>query len=212
MTIEVAIVEDQRMMRELLASVLSRQTGLRVVGEASSGAQAISMVRERKPNVVLLDIGLPDVSGMAVARTLQNVAQAVKLIALSVHSESSVVDGMLAAGATGYVVKTAASDEIVEAIRTVAGGGTYLSSSIARSRRDAFMNLGGEPPVTVLGPREQEVLALLADGKRSAEIAFELRISVATVEVHRRNIMRKLGLHTVAQLTKYAIRKGLTPL
>ena len=209
MIIGVAVVEDQRLMRELLTALLARESDISVTGEASSGAQAITMVRERQPDIVLLDIGLPDMTGVTVARVLRNVAKAVRLIALSVHSESRVVDGMLEAGAMGYVVKSAATDEVVQAIRTVAGGRVYLSPGIADSRRHRAVS---EPPITVLGHREQEVLARLAEGKRSAEIAAELHISLATVEVHRRNIMSKLGLHTVAQLTKYAIRKGLTPL
>jgi DNA-binding NarL/FixJ family response regulator len=210
MTIDVAIVEDQRMMRELLAAVLERQTDMRVVGEAGSGSQAITMTREHQPDILLLDIGLPDLSGIEVARLLHGEAQAVKLIALSIHAESRVVNGMLEAGAMGYVVKSAAAGEVVQAIRAVSSGKVYLSPGIWASQQHAVMS--GEPPISVLGRREQEVLALLAEGKHSPQIAAELDISLATVEVHRRNIMTKLGLHTVAQLTKYAIRKGLTSL
>jgi two-component system NarL family response regulator len=210
MTIAVAVVEDQRMMRELLAAVLTKEPGISVVGQAASGAQAIRMVRECAPNVVLLDVGLPDMSGIAVARVLRQAGDAVKLIALSVHSEPRVVDRMLRAGAMGYVLKSAATYEIIEAIRAVADGKVYLSPAVADARRHAAVF--AEPPVSVLGQREREVLARLAEGKRSAEIAAELRISLATVEVHRRNIMSKLGLHSIAELTKYAIRKGLTEL
>jgi two-component system NarL family response regulator len=160
--------------------------------------------------VVLLDVGLPDMSGIAVARVLRQAGDAVKLIALSVHSEPRVVDRMLRAGAMGYVLKSAATYEIIEAIRAVADGKVYLSPAVADARRHAAVF--AEPPVSVLGQREREVLARLAEGKRSAEIAAELRISLATVEVHRRNIMSKLGLHSIAELTKYAIRKGLTEL
>jgi two-component system NarL family response regulator len=210
MTIAVAVVEDQRMMRELLAAVVTKEPGISVVGQAASGAQAIRMVRECAPNVVLLDVGLPDMSGIAVARVLRQAGDAVKLIALSVHSEPRVVDRMLRAGAMGYVLKSAATYEIIEAIRAVADGKVYLSPAVADARRHAAVF--AEPPVSVLGQREREVLARLAEGKRSAEIAAELRISLATVEVHRRNIMSKLGLHSIAELTKYAIRKGLTEL
>jgi two-component system NarL family response regulator len=210
MTIAVAVVEDQRMMRELLAAVLTKEPGISVVGQAASGAQAIRMVRECAPNVVLLDVGLSDMSGIAVARVLRQAGDAVKLIALSVHSEPRVVDRMLRAGAMGYVLKSAATYEIIEAIRAVADGKVYLSPAVADARRHAAVF--AEPPVSVLGQREREVLARLAEGKRSAEIAAELRISLATVEVHRRNIMSKLGLHSIAELTKYAIRKGLTEL
>lgn len=210
MTIAVAIVEDQRMMRELLAAILARQSDISVVAQVASGAEAIRMVRERAPNAVLLDIGLPDMSGIAVARVLRAAGDAVKLIALSIDSEPRIVNSMLRAGAMGYVLKSAAADEIVEAIRAVADGRVYLSPALADARRNPAVS--AEPPLSVLGQREQEVLARLAEGKRSADIAAELRISLATVEVHRRNIMSKLGLHNVAQLTKYAIRKGLTEL
>jgi two-component system NarL family response regulator len=209
MTIGVAIVEKQRMLRELLASVLSRETDIRIVGEAGTGAQAISMTRECPADVLLLNIALPDMNGMEVARLMQHEAQPVKLIALSEHAEWSIVYGMLEAGAMGYVVKSAAADEVVQAIRVVSAGGLYLSRAIA-SQAYALERFG--PPVSVLGRREQEVLTLLAEGKHSREIAERLDISAATVEVHRRNIMHKLELHTVAQLTKYAIRKGLTSL
>jgi two-component system NarL family response regulator len=209
MTIGVAIVEKQRMLRELLAAVLSRENDIRIVGEAETGAQAISMTRQWRPDVLLLNITLPDMNGMELARVLQCEAGEVKLIALSTRAESSIVYGMLEAGAMGYVVKSAAADEVVQAIRVVSAGGLYLSPALA-SQVDAMESFG--PPVSVLGRREQEVLTLLAEGKHSRQIAEQLDISAATVEVHRRNIMHKLELHTVAQLTKYAIRKGLTSL
>jgi DNA-binding NarL/FixJ family response regulator len=209
MTIGVVIVEKQRMLRELLASVLSRETDICVVGEAGTASQAIAMIRQRRPQVLLVNVTLPDMNGMELARRLQGEAQAVKLIALSGHAESSIVYGMLEAGAMGYVVKSAAADEVVQAVRVVANGGMYLSPSLASQ---AYAMESSEPPVSVLGRREQEVLALLAEGRPSREIAEQLHISLATVEVHRRNIMHKLGLHNVAQLTRYAIRKGLTSL
>ena len=209
MTIGVAIVEKQRMLRELLAAVLNRESDIRVVGETDTGAQAISMTRQWRPDVLLLNITLPDMTGLELARALQSEAEEVKLIALSARAESSIVYGMLEAGAMGYVVKSAAADEVVQAIRVVSAGGLYLSPALAS---EGYVMESFGPPVSVLGRREQEVLALLAEGKHSREIAQRLEISAATVEVHRRNIMHKLELHTVAQLTKYAIRKGLTSL
>lgn len=209
MTIGVAIVEKQRMLRELLAAVLGKEGDIRVVGGAGTGAQAISMARQWRPDVLLLNIVLPDMNGIEVARVLQAEAQAVRLIALSTRAESSIVYGMLEAGAMGYVVKSAAADEVVQAIRVVSAGGLFLSPALAL-QADAIGSFG--PPLSVLGRREKEVLTLLAEGKHSREIAERLDISASTVEVHRRNIMHKLELRTVAQLTKYAIRKGLTSL
>jgi two-component system NarL family response regulator len=207
MTIKVAIVEDQRMMRELLAAVLSRENDIRIVAEASSGAEAIGIMREQMPDVILLDIGLPDLNGIAVARALRELSSAVKIVALSAYSERAWVNGMLEAGAMGYVAKSAASQEVLLAIRAVCEGKIYLSSGLA----SLPANAGDDLRITRLGHREREVLTRLAAGMRSADIAKALTISIATVEVHRRNIMRKLGLHTVAELTRYAIRNGLIP-
>jgi two-component system NarL family response regulator len=209
MTIGVAIVEKQRMLRELLAAVLSKESDIRVVGGACTGAQALSMARQWRPDVLLLNIALPDMNGMEVARVLQSEAQGVKLIALSTHAEPSIVYGMLEAGAMGYVVKSAPADEVIQAIRTVCAGGVYLSPALAL-QADAMESLG--PPLSVLGRRERKVLSLLAEGRHNREIAERLGISAATVDVHRRNIMHKLELHTVAELTRYAIRKGLISL
>jgi DNA-binding NarL/FixJ family response regulator len=212
MTIEVAMVGDQGAVRERLSAVLATQADIQVVGEADSGARAIALMREREPDIVLLDIALSGMDATAMVRLLKQAARRTKLIALSEDRERRAVDRMLATGAMGYVVKSTAADEVVPAIRAVAAGGVWISPEISFAHRQDAAKHKDEPPLEVLGRREQEVLARLAEGKRSAEIAAELRISVATVEVHRRNIMSKLGLRSVAQLTRYAIRKGLTPL
>jgi DNA-binding NarL/FixJ family response regulator len=208
MTIRVAIAEDQRMMRELLATLLAREPDFEVVGEAASGREAIALTARLAPDVLLLDIGLPDLGGAEVARTLRKTGLPVKLLALSIHAERHAVQQMLSAGADGYVVKSSALQELVQAIRAVAQGKIYLSPDITREALPDADDEDGAP----LAPRERQVLALLAEGKRSGEIGRKLGISTATVEAHRRNIMRKLGLHTIAQLTRYAVRKGLTPL
>ena len=196
------------MVRELLATLLAREPDFQVVGEAASGAEALELARRVSPEVLLVDIGLPGVDGLEVVRTLRRAASPVRLLTLSVHAERHFVRRMLDAGADGYVVKSSALQELVQAIRVVAQGKVYLSPEIAREALPEPADEEGAP----LAARERQVLALLAAGRRSSDIGRELRISPATVEVHRRNIMRKLGLHTVAELTKYAIRKGLTPL
>lgn len=209
MTIRIAIAEDQRLVRELLSALLAREPDFEVVGEAGTGGEAIALAERLQPDVLVLDIGLPDIDGVAVARGLRKTLPALKLLALSVHAERLVVQQMLKAGADGYVVKTSALEELVQALRAVAQGKVYLSPEITREA------LPGDPAVeegALLASRERQVLALLAEGKRSSDIAELLHISPATVEAHRRNIMRKLGLHTVAELTKYAIRQGLTSL
>jgi two-component system NarL family response regulator len=208
MPIRIAIAEDQRMVRELLAALLARERDFQVVGQAASGREAIDMAGRLAPDVLLLDIGLPDLDGIDVARALRRGSSPVKLLALSIHAERHAVQQMLHAGADGYVVKTSALQELVQAIRAVAEGKLYLSPEIAR---EALPESAAEEGVP-LAARERQVLALLAEGRRSSEIGRKLGISTATVEAHRRNIMRKLGLHTVAELTKYAVRKGLTSL
>ena len=205
MTIRVAIVEDQRLVRELLAALLGQEPHVSVVGAASTGSGGIELAGRLLPDVVLLDVSLPDMDGIAVAQILRQRHPEMRVIALSVHDESHYVRGMLEAGVQGYVHKSAAIHELREAICTVMRGETYVSPPLriaTRSTADAAVRLGR---------REREVLALLAEGQRSSEIARQLGISAATVEVHRRNIMRKLDLHSIAELTKYALRHGLTP-
>ena len=196
------------MMRELLSALLARESDFQVVGEAASGREAVALTARLAPDVLLLDIGLPDVDGAEVARILRKTGSPAKLLALSIHAERHAVQQMLSAGADGYVVKSSALQELVRAIRAVAQGKIYLSPDITREALPDLDEEEGAP----LAARERQVLALLADGKRSSEIGRKLGISTATVEAHRRNIMRKLDLHTIAQLTKYAVRKGLTPL
>jgi two-component system NarL family response regulator len=209
--IRIVIAEDQRLVRELMATLLGRESDMAIVGEASTGPEALRAVHACRPDVLLLDIGLPELDGVEVARTLRKESAPSRIIALSVHTERRFVQEMLQIGVEGYIVKSAAVKELVQAIRTVMEGRVYLSPEIAHEALERMgpMSLSR---ITRLGRRERQVLALLADGKRSTEIASTLAISVATVEVHRRNIMRKLDLHTVAELTKYAIREGLTSL
>lgn len=208
MTVRLAIVEDQRIVRELIAAQLEREADMRVVGAVGTGAEAIKLVAEQHPDVLMLDISLPDMDGMTVARRVKNAVPAPKVLAVSIHDSRLIVQQMLEAGADGYVAKSAALPELVQAVRAVASGRAYLSPDITRqalasAARDETLGLGS---------RERQVLALVAEGKHSQQIAANLHISVATVDAHRRNIMRKLHLHNVAELTKYAIRAGLTSL
>jgi two-component system NarL family response regulator len=206
--IRVAIAEDQRIVRELLAARLEREADIALVGAAGSGAEILALAATQRPDVLVVDIGLPDMDGIEVTRQVKKLAPAMRVLALSVHDSRFFVQQMLRAGADGYVVKSAGLAELDQAIRVVASGKVYLSPDITREAL-TVAELEGR---TTLGSRERQVLALLAVGKRSTDIAGDLHISVATVEAHRRNIMRKLGLHTIAELTKYAIRHGLTSL
>lgn len=207
MSIRIALVEDQRLIRDLLVTVLSRERGFEVVAQAGTGKEAIAAADAVDPDVFVVDISLPDLDGLQVARALRKARPKLPILALSVHEEPYFVRQMLGAGADGYVVKSGAMEELVQAIRTVHEGRMYLSPKIARQAVDR-----PRAGITALTPRERQVLALVADGKHSGEIAAALSISVGTVEVHRRNLMAKLSLHSIAELTKYAVREGLTSL
>ena len=210
MAIRIELVEDQRLIRELLAGVLAREVDFQIVAEAGTGREAIALAESTQPDIVVLDISLPDIDGTEVARILRAAQPKLAILALSIHQEPYFVQEMLRAGAVGYVVKSAAVRELVQAIRLVSQGIMYLSPAITRQA------LGrGKAPASGaaarLSAREREVLILIANGKTSAEIAARLSISAGTVEAHRRNLMVKLGMHTIAELTKYAVREGLTP-
>ncbi|HEX7218001.1 MAG TPA: response regulator transcription factor [Burkholderiales bacterium] len=204
MAVRIAIAEDQRLIRELLAQVLGREGDFEVVAQAASGREAIALVRSAAPDVLVLDVGLPDMSGVEVARALRNGQPKLAIVALSVHEEPYFVQQMIQTGADGYVVKSAALTELVQAIRAVHEGRMFLSPAITRH---AVATAAGPAR---LSERESQVLALIANGYQSAAIAAKLSISAGTVEAHRRNIMTKLGLHSIAELTKYAVREGLT--
>ena len=208
MAIKTLLVDDHRLVREALGDALRKEPDIEVVGETGDAVTAIAAVRSLAPDVVVLDIGLPDQSGIAVAGALKQEAGIdTKIVALSVHTDRRFVTAMLAAGACAYVAKTSSSAELVRAIRAVAAGQTYFCPEVAWSSASANGHRpADESPLT---GREHQVLRLIAHGVRSPGIASELGIRLGTVEVHRRNIMRKLGLASVADLTRYAIRAGL---
>jgi two-component system NarL family response regulator len=205
MPIRVVLAEDQRLVQEALAAVLGRDPQMQVVGTAANGREAIELVLARRPDVLVLDIGLPQIDGIRVARTLRERVAEMRIVALSMHNEAHYVHEMLDAGAVAYVDKYSALEELGRAVRSAVQGRPYLSRAVAEA---VELTVPGLEPRT-LSAREREVLALLAAGRRSREIAAQLALSPYTVEVHRRNIMRKLQLHGVAELTRYAVRKGL---
>lgn len=212
MKIRVLLVDDHRMVREALRETLAKVADIEVVGEVGDAAEALKFAMELSPDVIVLDISLPDVNGVEVASRLQDAGSQAKIVALSAFSDKRFVTAMLRAGASAYVTKSAAGTELVRAIRAVAISQSYFSPEIAGTIlsevRERFVPGDAEQ----LGRREREVLRLIADGARSPAIARQMHISVATVEVHRRNIKRKLGLRTVAELTKHAIREGIVSL
>lgn len=212
MKARVLLADDHRMMREGLRALLEREADLEVVGEAADGREVLRAVRELHPDVVIMDIGMPSLNGLDATRQLAIEAPQTKVIALSTHSDKRYVLGMVEAGAAGYLLKESAAEELLRAIRAVMRGQKYLSAETAGTVIDGYRgrDFPDEGGPSVLGTREREVLQLLAEGKSSPEIARLLFVSVSTVETHRRNIMRKLDIHSVAELTKYAIRHGIT--
>ncbi|HJV60932.1 MAG TPA: response regulator transcription factor [Albitalea sp.] len=209
MTIRVLLADDHRLVREALRDALDHVADIEVVAEAGDAQQALSLARSLAPDVLVLDIGLPDLSGMEVAARLAQGVRAPRIVALSAYADKRFVAEMLRAGAAAYVTKSSAGTELVRAIRAVAAGDSYFCPEVAGALLAEVREGSGPDEDTRLGRREREVLRLVAQGMRSAAIAEQLHIAVATVEVHRRNIMRKLGLRSVADLTRYAIREGI---
>jgi two-component system NarL family response regulator len=215
MSVRILLADDHQMLRDGLRSILASEEGLEVVGEAGDGHTAVALARELRPDVVVMDIGMHGLNGVEATRLIKAENPRVKVLALSTYSDKRYVLSVLEAGASGYVLKASAFDELRRAIRAVSENKEYLSPDITGAVVEARVRKPTEPGAsvyTVLGSREREVLQLLAEGCSSPEIARRLHISASTVETHRRNIMRKLNLHSIAELTKYAIREGLTPL
>ena len=210
--IKVLLADDHQIMREGLASLLEKHPDLEVVAQAGDGRAAVSLVRELNPDVVVMDIGMPGLNGIEATRQIIAAAPGIKVIALSVHTEKPFVAGMLQAGASGYLLKHNAAEELVRAIRLVVQGQTYLSPQITGQVVEGYMGKrspAGASVFTVLSPREREVLQLYAEGKITRQIASLLHISPKTVEFHRRQIMDKAGCSSFVDLIKYAIREGL---
>jgi DNA-binding NarL/FixJ family response regulator len=215
MTIRILIADDHRLFRDGLRHLLSHHDDIEVVGETTDGPGTIRAVSQLNPNLVLMDVSMPELNGIEATRRIRAEYASVKVIMLSMHSDQRFVVESLRAGAIGYLLKDCAIDELLEAIRSVMKDQLYLSRTIADSVIKDYVNLARSTPASafsVLSAREREVLQALAEGKSTKEMASQLNVSVKTIETHRKQIMDKLDIHSVAELTKYAIREGLTPL
>lgn len=213
MKTKIILADDHSIMREGLRPLLEKEQDFSVVGEAENGRETINQVRELKPDVVIMDISMPDLNGIEATRQILNEFPAIKIVALSVHTDNQYVAQMIRAGAAGYLPKSSAFREIALAVRTVMNGKNYLSPKVVDSVVKYLQATSDASAVdTLLTPREREVLQLLAEGKSTKEISSALNISERTVEAHRQNLMSKLNLHSIAELTKYAISHGLTSL
>jgi len=213
--LRILIADDHRIMREGLRSLLEKQPDMEVIAEADNGRTTVQLSRKFKPDVVLMDIIMPDLNGIEATRQIVNDVPGIKVVALSMHSYSKFVTEMLSVGASGYLLKDSAFEELGNALHTVMKNQTYLSPKIADLvARNNLSNTPIKDSLTsqCLTNREREVLKLFAEGKTTKEIASFLYLSIKTVETHRKRIMDKLGFSNIAELTKYAIREGLTSL
>jgi DNA-binding NarL/FixJ family response regulator len=213
--INVILADDHNIIREGLAAILQKHPDIKVIAQAGDGRTTVQLTRELMPDVVVMDVTMPGLNGIEAARQITSECSNVKVIALSVHSSKQFVIEMLKAGASGYLLKDCVSDDLAYAIRSVAAGQNYLSPQIARIVIKNYINdleTLKTPVFSILTRREREVLQLMAEGKSTKQIASMLNLSIKTIETHRLNITNKLNIKNVAELTKYAIREGLTPL
>jgi two-component system response regulator NreC len=215
MSIRVLLADDHKIVRQGLRALLEKQQDMEVVAEAENGRAAVRLAAEMAPDVVIMDVTMPDMNGVEATRQILSKSPDIKVIALSIHADALFVTEMLKSGAAGYLLKDCAFEELTRAIRTIIDDKTYLSPSISGVVVDDYIHRLSRTDVSDidnLSNREREVLQLIAEGNSTKQIALKLHISGKTVETHRRQIMSKLDIHTVAELTKYAVRKGLTSL
>jgi DNA-binding NarL/FixJ family response regulator len=213
MKIRVLLADDHKIVRDGLRALVERCDDMEVVAEAETGREALRLAQKYNPAIVIMDISMPDLNGIDATRQILEEVKGVKVIALSMHSDKQYVDGMLRAGVSGYLLKDCAADELIQCIRIVLSGRICLSPGVTGFLVNEYLQPTKDQVLaarTELSAREREVLQLIAEGRSTKDIANSLHISIKTVETHRKNIMEKANLHTVAELTKYAIRHGLT--
>ena len=207
----IVVADDHKIVREGLVKLLEERTDFSVIGEASDGEEAVEVVLEKCPDVVIMDLWMPRLGGIDATRLLGDRGSQTKVVVLSMHESRAYVEEVLRAGAAGYVVKASAPSDLIHAIDAVQSGASYLSPSITQQVVDAIVRPGDVPTtgVAVLTEREREVLQLIAEGLSSKEIASMLGVSLKTVDSHRSNLMEKLDIHKVSGLVRFAIRTGL---
>ncbi|MBI9079491.1 MAG: response regulator transcription factor [Pseudodesulfovibrio sp.] len=213
--IRILIVDDHTLVRKGLGSMIMAEADMQVIGEAATGLESLELCRLHKPDVVVMDVSMPDMNGIEATERIMAECPGSRVVGVSMHADSFFVERMLKAGASGYLLKNSARLELLTAIREASVGRCYLSPAVTGSVVDRFVrhpDPDQESSMPQLTLREREVLQLLAEGNSSKEIAHHLSLSVRTVEHHRHQIMARLGLRSVAALTKYAIRSGLTSL
>jgi len=212
---KILICDDHKIFREGLKALLAAQPGVKVVGGARDGIEAVKLARELSPDIVIMDISMPGLNGIEAARKLSKVKKSARVIALSMHNDRKYVTEIFKAGARAYLLKDSAFEELMDAIKAVSCGRYFLSAGITSIVLDDYIKGPSRDPrsaFTLLSAREREVLQLLAEGLRTKEISQKLALSVKTVETHRKKIMEKLGITSIAGLTRYAVKEGLVSL
>jgi DNA-binding NarL/FixJ family response regulator len=213
--INTIIADDHTIVREGLKTLLLRK-GVNVAAIAKNGREAVALAGEHRPDIIIMDVSMPDLNGMSATAVIRKELPEIRIVALSMHSDKHLIDQMLASGASGYVLKDAAFIELYDAIQQVYQGNFYLSPPIARmyshSRLQRLSKSESWPQFTKISTKERHVLQLVAEGEKSKDIARKLNVSVKTIESHRRNIMKKLGIFSIAGLTKFAIKEGMVAL
>lgn len=212
MVYRVLLADDHQIVVDALASLLNSQQDFEVVGKALDGTAAIAEVREKRPDAVVIDVSMPGLSGVEATRKIRAISSEVSIVCLSMHKDAEIVRSMLQAGASAYLLKEDAAAELITALRTVLAGRNYLSPQLADSIFQMMRSHRDGSPMDLLTPRERQVLQLVAEGHSSRDIAKRLVISARTVTSHRENLGEKLGLRSIASLTRYAIRNGMASL
>lgn len=213
--LRILLADDHQLFRDGLRTLLGQQADMEVVGEAIDGLSAVDAAAKLRPDVLLMDISMSGLNGLEATRRIVADGLTIRVIMLSMHADQRYVNESFRAGALGYVLKDSAIGDLLAAIRTVARGRRYLSGVLADRVIGEYIELAGErspSAFSTLSSRERQVLQLLAEGTRTKEMATQLGVSVKTIETYRKQIMDKLDIHSVAELTKYAIREGITPL
>ena len=209
--IRILLVDDHAVVRQGFKMILTAQSDMEIVGEAGNGREAVEQAEQLKPDIVIMDVAMPELNGIEATRRLAASTPHARVIALSMHKDSVYVREILRAGARGYLLKDSGAGDLVSAIRAVASGESYLSPAVSNAVLDDYRKHVTNP-IDLLSSREREVLQLIAEGQSTKEIARTLKVSVKTIETHRRQLMNKLELYSVAELTRYAIREGLASL
>lgn len=212
--VRILIADDHELVRRGLRSTLEERSGWEVVGEAADGDEAVRLALKLKPDLLVLDVNMPKQNGLEVARVLREKAPKIRVLVLTVHDSAQVVREIMQAGAKGYLLKSEAGKDLPTAVETVMQDQPFLTPSVTNIVLDTFLRSAekapvAEPPPVPLSARETEITKLLAQGHSNKDVARQLGISVKTVDTHRTNLMRKLGLHSITELVRYAIRHGL---